>query len=112
MTDHSRSEAGGMPGAVPETFVFACGHCGYVWQAVFQVVFFTDPTSLDTQEYIDEAGRAVRSPLSDAVCPRCSWRNVHITTPELAARDHTGSDAPPRHEHHFHLHHDRPGGHD
>ncbi|MEU6064001.1 MULTISPECIES: hypothetical protein [Streptomyces] len=107
MADDPRTGAGAVPGAVPETFVFTCRDCGYVWQAVFQVVFFTDPTSLDTQEYVDEAGRPVRSPLADAVCPFCHGRHVHVTTPELAGR------AEPRradrHGHRFHLRHRRPG---
>ncbi|MGW7255337.1 hypothetical protein [Streptomyces sp. NPDC054834] len=77
---------GEVPGAVPETFVFVCAGCGHVWQAVFQVVFFTDPVSVYTQEYVDEAGRALRSPLADAVCPRCGGRQVRVTTPERAAR--------------------------
>ncbi|MFJ3230712.1 hypothetical protein [Streptomyces sp. NPDC086787] len=102
MVDHPDSGAGEVPGAVPETFVFVCARCGYMWQEEFQVVFFTDPVSLDTQEYVDEAGRAMRSPLSDAVCERCGGRNVRVTTPELAARPVRG--AAPRHEHRFHLH--------
>ncbi|MER7931041.1 hypothetical protein AB0N99_37780 [Streptomyces sp. NPDC093272] len=76
---------GPVPGAVPETFVFACGRCGEVWEAVFQAVFFTDPVAdpdlQSTLEYVDEAGRAVRSPLADAVCPRCGSRRVRITAP-------------------------------
>ncbi|MGW2642303.1 hypothetical protein [Streptomyces sp. NPDC001348] len=84
MAEEPRRVSGEVPGAVPETFVFACGDCRHVWQAVFQVVFFTDPTVLCTQEYVDEAGRALRSPLTDAVCPRCGGRKVRVTTPELA----------------------------
>ncbi|MFE9773412.1 hypothetical protein ACFYOV_17355 [Streptomyces sp. NPDC005931] len=101
MTEESRRGAGRLPGAVPETFVFVCGGCGFVWQAVFQVVFFTDPTSLYSQEYVDEAGRAVRSPVDEAVCPRCRGRTVRVTTPGLAgagrassAAAHTGKDRP------------------
>jgi hypothetical protein len=44
-------------------------------------MFFTDPldaSGLTTQEYVDEAGRAIRSPLTDAVCPRCGGRKVRI----------------------------------
>ncbi|MET8451506.1 hypothetical protein [Streptomyces sp. NPDC005209] len=81
MAEDPRAGTGEVPGAVPETFVFACRSCGHVWQAVFQVVFFTDPTSLYTQEYVDEAGRAMRSPLIDAVCPRCGGRRVRVTAP-------------------------------
>lgn len=76
---------GPVPGAVPETFAFACGRCGKAWEATFQAVFFTDPIAdpdlQSTQEYVDEAGRAVRSPLADAVCPRCGSRRVRITAP-------------------------------
>ncbi|MEU9449948.1 hypothetical protein [Streptomyces sp. NPDC048277] len=76
---------GPVPGAVPETFAFACGNCGKVWEATFQAVFFTDPIAdpelQSTQEYVDEAGRAVRSPLADALCPRCGSRRVRITAP-------------------------------
>jgi hypothetical protein len=107
MADDPRAGAGPVPGAVPETFVFACRDCRYVWQAVFQVVFFTDPTSLDTYEYVDEAGRPVRSPLTDAVCPLCRGWNVQVTTPELAG--HAGSRRDDRHRHRFHLRHRRPG---
>lgn len=70
------------PGAVSETFTFACRSCGHAWQAAFQVVFFTDPldaTGLTTQEYVDEAGRAIRSPLADAVCPECGGRRVRVS---------------------------------
>ena len=69
------------PRSVPETFAFACGVCGHSWEATFQVMFFTDPldaSGLTTQEYVDEAGRAIRSPLTDAVCPRCGARKVRI----------------------------------
>ncbi|MFF4545729.1 hypothetical protein [Streptomyces sp. NPDC001435] len=109
MADDPRPGAGAVPGAVPETFVFACRDCRYVWQAVFQVVFFTDPTSLDTLEYVDEAGRPVRSPLADAVCPLCRGRNVQVTTPELAGRAGSRGDDRHRHRHRFHLRHRRPG---
>ncbi|MFJ8493426.1 hypothetical protein ACIRBZ_34545 [Streptomyces sp. NPDC094038] len=74
---------GPVPGAVPETFAFRCGRCGHGWEATFQAVFFTDPVAdpelQTTLEYVDEAGRAVPSPLSDAVCPRCGSRRVRIT---------------------------------
>ncbi|MFJ3670000.1 hypothetical protein ACIPSE_26450 [Streptomyces sp. NPDC090106] len=69
------------PGSVPETFAFACGACGRTWEATFRLMFFTnplDPTSASTQEYVDEDGRAISSPLTDAVCPRCGSRRVRI----------------------------------
>lgn len=94
MGEESRRVTGAVPGAVPETFVFGCAGCGHVWQAVFQVVFFTDPVSLYTQEYVDEAGRALRSPLADAVCPRCGGRQVDVTTPERAADAARGDPRP------------------
>jgi len=74
-----------VPRSVPETFAFACGGCGHAWEATFQLMFFTDPldaSGLTTQEYVDEAGRAVRSPLADAVCPRCGSRRVSLERPE------------------------------
>ena len=74
--------AEGQPGAVSETFTFTCGDCGHVWEATFRLMFFTDPmdaTGLTTQEYVDEAGRAVRSPLADAVCPECGGRRVRVS---------------------------------
>ncbi|MFD5629764.1 MULTISPECIES: hypothetical protein [unclassified Streptomyces] len=70
------------PGAVSETFAFACGNCGHAWEATFQVMFFTDPldpTGQTTQEYVDEDGAAVRSPLNDAVCTRCGSRRVRVS---------------------------------
>ncbi|MGW0631926.1 hypothetical protein [Streptomyces sp. NPDC002758] len=82
MTEEPPPEAGPVPGAVPETFVFECRDCGHGWQVRFQTVFFTDPTGLNTQEYVDEAGRAMRSPLTDAVCPRCGGRRVRVSAPE------------------------------
>ncbi|MFE5137977.1 hypothetical protein ACFRDV_09880 [Streptomyces fagopyri] len=83
------------PGAVSETFAFACRNCGHTWEAVFQVMFFTDPTDaagLHTQEYVDEDGVAIRSPLADAVCTRCGSRRVRVTTPDggRAAHDPAG----------------------
>ncbi|MFI6335994.1 hypothetical protein [Streptomyces sp. NPDC050535] len=70
------------PGAVSETFAFACGNCGHTWEATFQVMFFTDPldpTGQTSQEYVDEDGTAVRSPLTDAVCVRCGSRRVRVS---------------------------------
>lgn len=69
------------PPSVPETYGFDCTDCGHTWRAVFQLMFFTDPMdpwALTTQEYVDEAGRAVRSPLADAVCPECGGRRVRV----------------------------------
>lgn len=70
------------PGAVWETFAFACGNCGHRWEATFQLMFFTDPldpTGQTGQEYVDEDGAAVRSPLSDAVCVKCGSRRVRVS---------------------------------
>ncbi|MER7968955.1 hypothetical protein ABTX35_08140 [Streptomyces sp. NPDC096080] len=78
------------PHEVPETFAFTCGSCGHHWEAAFRLLFFTDPlspTGGTTQEYVDEAGRAVRSPLTDAVCPRCGGRRVTVLEPERARRE-------------------------
>ena len=69
------------PRSVPETYGFFCEACGRAWKATFQLMFFTDPldpSGLTTQEYVDEAGRAVRSPLADAVCPECGGRRVRV----------------------------------
>ncbi|WP_405866816.1 MULTISPECIES: hypothetical protein [unclassified Streptomyces] len=69
------------PHSVPETFRFACADCGHVWTTTFQLMFFTDPldtSGLTTQEYVDEEGRAVRSPLTEAVCPKCGGRKVRV----------------------------------
>ncbi|MFF4359338.1 hypothetical protein [Streptomyces sp. NPDC001604] len=69
------------PPSVPETYGFDCTHCGHTWTADFQLMFFTDPmdpSGLTTQEYVDEAGRAMRSPLADAVCPECGGRRVRV----------------------------------
>lgn len=69
------------PRSVPETYGFFCEACGRAWKATFQLMFFTDPldpSGLTTQEYVDEAGRAVRSPLSEAVCPDCGGRRVRL----------------------------------
>jgi len=69
------------PREVAETFAFACAGCGHGWEATFRLMFFTDPmdlSGLTTQEYVDEAGRAVRSPLTDAVCPKCGGRKVSV----------------------------------
>lgn len=77
------------PHEVPETFAFTCGTCGHAWEAAFRLLFFTDPlspTGGTTQEYVDEAGRAVRSPLADAVCPRCGGRRVRVLEAGLAER--------------------------
>ncbi|MFE9765352.1 hypothetical protein ACFYPC_12615 [Streptomyces sp. NPDC005808] len=70
------------PGAVRETFAFACRSCGHSWRATFRLMFFTDPldtTGQTTQEYVDEDGAAVRSPLTDAVCGKCGSRRVQVS---------------------------------
>ncbi|OIJ62854.1 hypothetical protein [Streptomyces mangrovisoli] len=90
MTDGGRPEAygGAPPDAVPETFAFRCRDCGNAWEATFRVVFVTDPTADPAgpgpgpQEYVDEAGRAMRTPLSDAVCARCGSRRVRVAAPD------------------------------
>ncbi|MFD9003382.1 hypothetical protein ACFV0T_20795 [Streptomyces sp. NPDC059582] len=85
------STSGAEHGPVSETFAFACGDCGHVWEAVFRVMFFTNPTDaagLTTQEYVDEHGRAVRTPLSEAVCPDCGGRRVRVTSPGSPGRGH------------------------
>jgi DNA-directed RNA polymerase subunit M/transcription elongation factor TFIIS len=72
------------PGPVRETFAFACGNCGHGWEATFRLMFFTDPldtTGRTTQEYVDEDGAAVRSPLTDAVCGKCGSRRVRVSAP-------------------------------
>jgi hypothetical protein len=96
------------PRSVPETFAFACGDCGHTWEATFQVMFFTDPmdaSGLTTQEYVDEAGRAMRSPLADAICPKCGGRKVHVLEAGLAERarkaGHAPAEHPPRHRPRF-----------
>ncbi|MER7348068.1 hypothetical protein ABT390_21980 [Streptomyces aurantiacus] len=98
---------------VTETFAFACGDCGHVWEASFQVMFFTDPVGQNTQEYVDEAGKALRSPLADAVCPRCGGRKVHVMAPEFADRARAAEHADRPERHHLrlpHRHHDAPRG--
>ncbi|MFJ5173195.1 hypothetical protein ACIP68_05025 [Streptomyces griseoviridis] len=78
------------PHEVPETFTFVCGSCGQSWEATFRLLFFTDPlapTGGATQEYVDEAGRSVRSPLTDAVCPRCGGRRVRVLETDRAERE-------------------------
>jgi DNA-directed RNA polymerase subunit M/transcription elongation factor TFIIS len=95
--------------AVPETFAFACGDCGHTWEATFQLMFFTDPldpSGVTTQEYVDEAGKAIRSPLADAVCPECGGRKVRVLEAGLAERARRAEHEPrPHHDHHFHLPH-------
>ncbi|MFD3839030.1 hypothetical protein ACFWWC_22645 [Streptomyces sp. NPDC058642] len=100
------------PRSVPETFAFVCGDCGHTWEAAFQVMFFTDPldaSGLTTQEYVDEAGKAIRSPLADAVCPRCGRRKVRVL--EAGHTEHARHAEPePRthHKHRLHLPHRSP----
>ncbi|MEU3241566.1 MULTISPECIES: hypothetical protein [unclassified Streptomyces] len=83
------------PGSVSETFAFACRNCGHTWEAAFQVMFFTDPTDaagLHTQEYVDEDGVAIRSPLADAVCTRCGSRRVRVASPDTVRRPRPAHD--------------------
>lgn len=97
------------PRAVSETFEFTCGDCGHSWEATFQVMFFTDPTDasgLTTQEYVDEEGKAIRSPLADAICPKCGGRTVRVLEARLAERARRAEHEPrPPHEHHEHQLH-------
>ncbi|MFI6461190.1 hypothetical protein [Streptomyces sp. NPDC050538] len=102
--------------AVPETFAFTCGDCGHCWEATFQVMFFTDPTDaagLTTQEYVDEEGKALRTPLADAICPKCGGRTVHVLEAGLAERARRAEHEPrpphEHHEHHLHLPHRHSG---
>ncbi|MEU5317311.1 hypothetical protein AB0G67_11360 [Streptomyces sp. NPDC021056] len=100
------------PRSVPETFAFACGDCGHTWEATFQVMFFTDPldaSGLATQEYVDEAGKAIRSPLTDAVCPTCGSRRVRVLETGQAERARRAQHEPrTRHKHRLHLPHRSP----
>ncbi|MET7488355.1 hypothetical protein [Streptomyces sp. NPDC005538] len=96
------------PRAVPETFAFTCGDCGHSWEATFQVMFFTNPTDafgLTTQEYVDEEGRALRSPLADAICPECGGRRVRVLAAGLAEAERARR---AEHEHRPHPHSDPP----
>ncbi|NEB74886.1 hypothetical protein G3I40_06510 [Streptomyces sp. SID14478] len=88
---------------VQETFAFACGSCGETWQRTYEVMFFTDPAGLTRQEYVDEAGAAVRSPLVEAICPKCGGRQVHAVTPELLERARSAEHA--EHPHLFRFTH-------
>ncbi|MCI3928937.1 hypothetical protein [Streptomyces sp. AN091965] len=100
------------PDPVTETFAFTCGDCGETWESTFRVMFFPDPAaSADpagsaVQEYVDEDGNALRSPLAAAVCPRCGGRTVHVMAPGFADRAHAAEHPPrPHHEHSLHLPH-------
>lgn len=87
---------------VTETFAFACGDCGETWERTYALVLSTDPDGLNTQEYVDEDGNAVRSPLAAAVCPACGGRRVYPLTAGLVERA-SGAEHPPPPEHHHHL---------
>ncbi|WP_406333400.1 hypothetical protein [Streptomyces sp. NBC_00203] len=92
--------------AVTETFAFMCGNCGESWEQTFEVVFLPDPAALNPQEYVDEDGKAMRSPLADAVCRVCGSRRVRVMAPDLAERAKAAEDAEhPHHSHHLHLPH-------
>lgn len=91
------------PEAVSETFAFACGDCGETWERTFTVLFFTDATGLGAQEYVDEDGAAMRTPLADAVCPKCEGRKVHVMAPGPGARARAAEHED--HPHHLHFPH-------
>ncbi|WP_030670187.1 hypothetical protein [Streptomyces sp. NRRL B-1347] len=106
------------PEPVTETFAFTCGDCGETWESSFRVMFFSDPAGLATpagtagaagsvtQEYVDEDGNALRSPLAAAVCPKCGGRRVHVMAPGFADRAHAAEHPPrPHHVHSLHLPH-------
>ncbi|ELP65458.1 hypothetical protein ACKI1I_02215 [Streptomyces turgidiscabies] len=69
------------PGSDPltETFAFACLECGAAWNRTFDLVSLFDPAGcLNPLEYVDEDGRAMHSPLTDAVCGACGSRKVRV----------------------------------
>ena len=90
---------------VSETFAFTCGDCGNTWKTTFQITFLPaplDPTGQGTLEYVDETGKAMKSPLTDAVCPKCTGRTVHVMSPDLAERARAAEHARhPRQGHHL-----------
>lgn len=66
-------------GALTETFAFTCLACGTAWNRTFEVIVLPDPAGcLNPLEYVDEDGRAMRSPLTDAVCATCGSRKVRV----------------------------------
>ncbi|MGW3645980.1 hypothetical protein [Streptomyces sp. NPDC000878] len=66
-------------GNLTETFAFACLDCGTAWNRTFEVIVLPDPAGcLNPLEYVDEDGRAMRSPLTDAVCAACGSRKVRV----------------------------------
>ncbi|MEV3853351.1 hypothetical protein AB0J38_03395 [Streptomyces sp. NPDC050095] len=95
---------------VTETFAFTCGDCGKTWKHTFRITPLPAPldaTGQTTLEYVDEAtGQAVRTPLSEAVCPKCTSRKVHVVSPDLADRAHAAEHQErPHREHRLHLPH-------
>ncbi|MGW1720945.1 hypothetical protein [Streptomyces sp. NPDC002156] len=66
-------------GNLTETFPFTCLACGKAWNRTFEVIVLPDPAGcLNPLEYVDEDGRAMRSPLTDAVCATCGSRKVRV----------------------------------
>jgi hypothetical protein len=63
-----------------ETFAFRCLDCDAAWNRTFEVVvLLPDPAGcLNPMEYVDEDGRAMHSPLTDAVCGTCGSRKVRV----------------------------------
>lgn len=62
-----------------ETFAFTCLDCGATWNRTFDLVPLFDPAGcLNPLEYVDEDGRAMHSPLTDAVCGTCGSRKVRV----------------------------------
>ncbi|MEH0420313.1 hypothetical protein [Streptomyces sp. B21-083] len=66
-------------GQLTETFAFVCLDCGAAWTRTFDLVSLLDPAGcLNPLEYVDEDGRAMPSPLTDAVCGACGSRKVRV----------------------------------
>ncbi|WP_405818982.1 hypothetical protein OG241_27950 [Streptomyces sp. NBC_01390] len=75
------NENPGPPGFDPltETFAFVCLDCGASWNRTFDLVPLLDPAGcLNPLEYVDDEGRAMHSPLTDAVCGACGSRKVRV----------------------------------
>lgn len=70
---------GHVTGTLTETFAFTCLDCGATWNRTFDLVSLFDPSGcLNPLEYVDEDGRAMHSPLTDAVCGTCGSRKVRV----------------------------------
>ncbi|WP_105971738.1 hypothetical protein [Streptomyces geranii] len=66
-------------GNLTETFAFRCLDCATTWNRTFEVIPLPDPAGcLNPLEYVDEDGRAMRTPLTDAVCAACGSRKVRV----------------------------------